>query len=213
MVLFPDGLFAGRLVDMPPGMAGDRVAQKESRLLRAIAGALTADPSMSYQRLADTVGVGRRTLYRLAPSREELLERLRQEAVAANLAALDKALSSEGTALDALIDLTDDFIDDADLYGFWTADSWGKGPLADQASASNADLDHYRSAMTRLFSRGQQEGSIRADLPMIWLIHAYDGMLLAAAGSRQGGSVPPDDLARLVMEMFLNGAGPVRQLG
>lgn len=187
-------------------MSGERALNKESRLLRAIAGALTADPGMSYQRLAEAVGVGRRTLYRLVPSRDQLFERLRQEAVTANFVALDNALAMDSSALEALTQLTADFIEDADLYAFWTSDTWGQGPLADANSASDSDLDAYRAAMTTLFERGQKEGSIRSDLPTIWLIHSYDGMLLAAAGSRRSGSVLPEDLTRLVIESFLQGA-------
>lgn len=181
-------------------MATDRARQKEARLLRSLAGALSVDPSMSYQRLAEAIGVSRRTLYRIAPSRDALFERLRQEAVAANNAALLSALSQEGAALDALASLTQDFVEDSNLYEFWTAG----------AGANGGDLEEYRHAMTLLFERGQREGVIRNDLPTMWLIQSYDGLLLAAAALRKSGAVTDVDLPQLIIQTLLRGVGTER---
>lgn len=181
---------------------------KEMRVLRAIAAALTMDPALSYQKLADIVGVSRRTLYRIAPSREALLEKLREFAIAANGAALVKLDNQTEDFIALLRGLTMDFLADAQLYSFWAADTWGKaaGPLVQ--SSSDVELHNYRITMKSFFERGQREGAIRRELSAIWLVHAYDGLLSAAAGTLNAGTLAPADLPDLIVDTLLYGAAP-----
>ncbi|WP_437880428.1 hypothetical protein [Pseudomonas sp. LRF_L74] len=179
---------------------------KEMRVLRAIAAALAFDPGLSYQKLADSVGVSRRTLYRLAPSREALLEKLRECAVAANRAALHK-LDEPGRSFDTrLLELTQDFLADAQLYGFWAADTWGKAAGPSLHSSSDVELHSYRQTMQGFFEQGQHAGVLRDDLPASWLVHAYDGLLSAATGTLNSASIAAEDLPGLVVKTFLSGA-------
>ncbi|NBA98143.1 TetR/AcrR family transcriptional regulator [Pseudomonas sp. R5(2019)] len=179
---------------------------KEMRVLRAIAAALTMDPALSYQKLADIVGVSRRTLYRIAPSREALLEKLREFAIEANSAALAKLTNPNQPFISLLRGLTVDFLADAQLYSFWAADTWGKAAGPQLQSSSDVELHHYRMTMKAFFERGQRDGSLRGDLSATWLVHAYDGLLSAAAGTLNTGTLAPADLPDLIVNTLLHGA-------
>ncbi len=179
---------------------------KEKRVLRAIAAALTMDPALSYQKLADIVGVSRRTLYRIAPSRDVLLETLRAFAIEANRAALEKLDNANTPFVDLLQGLTVDFLADAQLYGFWAADTWGKAAGPQLQSSSDNELHTYRLTMKLFFERGQREGVIRPDVSATWLVHAYDGLLSAAAGTLNTGVLAPADLPDLIVTTLLKGA-------
>lgn len=184
------------------------VPNKEMRVLRAIAAALTMDPAQSYQKLADVVGVSRRTLYRIAPSREALLEKLREFAIAANGAALAKLDTQTEAFIPLLHRLTADFLADAQLYSFWAADTWGKAAGLHVQSSSDVEMHNYRVTMKSFFERGQHEGAIRRELSATWLVHAYDGLLSAAVGTLNTGTVAPADLPELIVNTLLYGAAP-----
>jgi TetR/AcrR family transcriptional repressor of mexCD-oprJ operon len=168
-------------------------------LLRALAATLVEDPGASYGRLAETAGISRRTLYRIAPSREALLDLLHLEALAATDVALDRAGIDTAPPREVLLELTRDFIEDGPLYSFWVAGSAGSG-------RELAALARYRGAMTKLFVRAQREGILRSDAPVAWLIEAYDGLLFAASSAKRRGSVAPVELHHHVLESFLFGA-------
>lgn len=186
--------------------------EKEARLLRLMAAALASDLAMPYQRLASTVGVSRRTLYRIAPTRDALFERLRQEAVAANAAAIAAAGLTERPFLIALRDLTNEFVGNAALYAFWAADTWGKSSFPTAGSASDAELETYHEQMSRFFQNAQAEGAIREGIPLDWLLAAYDGLLIATTTCRRAEKIESIDLAELLVTTFLRGLQPQRSV-
>jgi hypothetical protein len=57
-----------------------------------------------------------------------------------------------------------------------------------------------------LFRRGQAEGALRPELPALWLVRAYGGLLSGLAVGAQRGDVAPRDAARLLLATFLRGA-------
>jgi TetR/AcrR family transcriptional regulator, mexCD-oprJ operon repressor len=57
-----------------------------------------------------------------------------------------------------------------------------------------------------LFRRGQAEGTLRPELPALWLVRAYGGLLYGLAVGTQQGDVAPRDAARLLLATFLQGA-------
>lgn len=184
------------------------MALDRSKLVRAIASAWRLQPALSYQQLAAVVGVGRSTLYRLAPTREGLLDLLRSEALAASRVSLERARLDVDPPVEALTNLTRDYLSDFDLYAFWLTAAWNKD-VASQAGAPNVDLYEYRATMVQFFERGQREGAFRPDVPAIWLVQLYDALFMTASLSFQEGWLARNDMLHLFLQSFLRGAaGP-----
>ena len=167
--------------------------------------ALCDNPGLSFDLLAKRGGVSRRTLYRLAPTREALFDLLRVHAVEATFAALDKARLTERDALTALEDITEDFLADAALYTFWVADTEIRRNDSSEKEKIDEAFERYRTKMMLFFEKGQVEGVFRNDIPASWLLEVYDCLLLAASRCRQTGNVAPNNLKQLVIETFRNG--------
>ena len=68
-----------------------------------------------------------------------------------------------------------------------------------------ADRD-LQGQTERLLRRGQEEGSLRRDLPIAWIAHSLGGLLLAAEEAVRMGYIAPRETARLVLDSFLGGA-------
>src|SRR4051794_14085970 len=72
-------------------------------LLAAALDVLQQDPDAGMNEIADGAGLGRATLYRHFPTREDLLKALRQRAREQGRAAMEAAMPEEGDPVDAII--------------------------------------------------------------------------------------------------------------
>ncbi|WP_051989966.1 TetR/AcrR family transcriptional regulator [Caulobacter sp. AP07] len=171
-----------------------------------MARALVDHPGATYQDLAPHAGISRRTLYRVAASREALLDLLRQEAHLATARALDAAGLADGDPQQVLAALTLDFLEDAALYSFWIEEGAPR-PRPGQMPPADPVMDDYRARMIGFFRRGQATGAFRDDLGADWLLRTYDALLMAAGTLSQESSADPSSLRRLVMASFIAGAG------
>jgi hypothetical protein len=79
----------------------------------------------------------------------------------------------------------------------------GAAPRLRILARDRGDVDE---ALRRLFRRGQAEGTLRADLPAAWLVHAYRGLLYGVAVAAQRGDIAPREAPRLVLSALLGGA-------
>jgi hypothetical protein len=116
-------------------------------------------------------------------------------------AALAAAGLDDGPALEAIARLTDRVVPIVHQFAFLAAE--------DQVQHSrrfeqvDQEVDEHLLA---LFRRGQAEGALRPELPALWLVRAYGGLLYELALGAQRGDVAPRDAARLMLASFLRGA-------
>lgn len=176
---------------------------KDERILRAVALEMARRPRMNLHALAESVGISRTSLYRLAPTREKLVEVLKDHAISLTAKALDTAALHDSPPLEALKQVTRSFLDNGDVFAFWISSHW----------VDNWDAHHIpesevlvRQRMTAFFLRGQKEGVFRVDLPARWLAQTHGFLVSAAIESLQRGSLAPTDACKFVMESFLQGA-------
>lgn len=169
-------------------------------LLDAATLVLSKDAAASLGEVAAVAGVGRTTLYRYFPTREDLIRALVEDALDRIAQAITEARPTQGPVLQALQRVADTVI-----------------PLGPSLRFLNAEPDVYTAAhlMRRWYDalapisdavkRGQASGAIRSDLPTSWIVDAFAGSLMTAWDSVSEGRLAPNDAPRLVLDTVLNG--------
>ncbi|MET8627248.1 TetR/AcrR family transcriptional regulator [Kitasatospora sp. NPDC004669] len=152
-------------------------------ILAAAARCFGKDPNASMTEIAAAAGVGRVTLYGHFSSREELLGRLMERALAEVTIAMEAADLAHGPADEALL---------AFVRSSWQLLDRGLRMLhaARRALPAEAVKDHHEgplSAMDRLIARGRQDGTIRDDLPTGWLVDTVYALVLLAGDQVEAG--------------------------
>lgn len=169
-------------------------------LLDAATLVLCKDAGASLGEVANVAGVGRTTLYRYFPTREDLISALVEDALVRVAQAITEAAPEDGPVLEALQRVADTVI-----------------PLGPSLRFLNAEPDVYAApALMRQWydalapvaaavERGQAEGSIRADLPTSWIVDSFAGAIMTAWDSVDEGRLAPHDAPRLVLQTVLYG--------
>lgn len=173
---------------------------RRSETLRAIAKRLWIDPGASIADLAHAAGLSRRTLYRIAATRNELVRLLHGEAVQSTRRAMIDADIEHGPWREALGHLVERFVIDGPIYAFWVVG-------AENDPEFDAEMQHYRSSMIDFFKRAQASGGLSEDYPPSWILEVFDGLLLATLSARKHGEVPPENLPRLVLDALIRTFG------
>ncbi len=143
----------------PPAETGARARTRQA-IVDAAVRALAADPGASLAAVADLADVGRTTLHRYFPERADLLDAVARHAVAAIAAAHARARLDEGTALEALLRVAQEYLELGDLLtilftGLVPEDAWAD-------DVANGD------ALLAVCARGRQDGSLDARMPDDW---------------------------------------------
>lgn len=162
---------------------------------------LASNPGVAMGEIAAAAGISRATLHRLFPSRDVLVEAIGMLAVDRIDEAFAAARLDEGPVPEALARLVETVLPAVHQFAF----------LMNEAQiASNPTLlerdQVLQLELERTLRRGQEEGSIRYDLPVAWLAYALSGLLLGAEEASRRGAIAPRDTARLIIETFLHGA-------
>lgn len=159
----------------------------------------TEEPQSSMAAIARAAGVGRVTLYAHFPSREVLLEAVLDRTIAEAGEVIKKAAPEEGPAIEALRRL---------LRTSWHAlDQHRKlfdlaqrelGPVRLRQRHREV-VDHVEG----LLARGREEGVIRTDLPLNWLVTTVYSLLHAAAEDVNTGQLEAEDAAGVLEATLL----------
>ncbi|QCB92765.1 TetR/AcrR family transcriptional regulator [Cellulomonas shaoxiangyii] len=150
-----------------PGESGARARTRQA-ILDAAVRALAADPAASLGTVAELADVGRTTLHRYFPERADLLDAVARHAVTAIGAAHARARLDEGTALEALLRVAQEYLELGDLLtilftGLLPEEAWAN-------DVTNAD------ALVAVCARGRTDGTLDARMPDDWSL----GMMWSA---------------------------------
>lgn len=162
---------------------------------------LASNPRASTGEIAAAAGISRATLHRLFPSRDDLAEAMGLLAVDRIEAAFAAARLHEGPVPVALARLVEAVLPAVHQFAFLI----GEAQIVTNARLLERD-QLLQWEMERVLRRGQEEGSIRYDLPVAWLAYALSGLLLGAEEATRRGAIAPRDTARLIAQTFLQGA-------
>jgi AcrR family transcriptional regulator len=163
-------------------------------VLEAGARLLAERPSASMQEIADASGVGRTTVYRHFPAREDLVSALVARVAAEVTAVSTSALALGGPVPEVLQRLSLDIVALGRRWRF----------LREQEAEVRASLTESDLAFRDWIEAGQQRGEVRADLPADWILAMTRGLITEAIeeadqlGAERSGQLLGETLLTLV---------------
>ena len=171
----------------------ERVA---AEILAAAARVLaTAGDGASMSDVAAAAGIARGTLYRYFPTRQALVERLRDVAIGDAAARLQASRVDQVDPLEGLERTIRAFVDVGDVFVVGARDRRRPG---------GADFDaSIMRPLRALIERGQLAGLIRDDMNAAWLSETLLGLILAGTSATHLGK---EDTIGSIKRLFLDGA-------
>jgi AcrR family transcriptional regulator len=162
----------------PPQAVSDRVRRVDARrnleaIIDAAVPLLCEAPRASMQQIAAAAGLHRATVHRHFPSRDDLLEELRQRAFTASSEALNRVRSAPSDDPGETLRLaTVVLLQVGDAFRLYRYTTWRS------ADADGPALQIGRG-LSELVTAAQQAGRVRSDLPAVQLVAALGGLIWA----------------------------------
>jgi AcrR family transcriptional regulator len=154
----------------------------------------------SMEEIASAAGIGRATLYRYFPSREELLGAMAAASVQELAARIREAALEVVPFEEAIARLARGIIAAGSRYIALSGDS------AKYTDAyPNFDVEVIEP-IRALFRRAVADGSVREDLPPDVLMDLFSGLIRGALDATASGRRGIEETAAAVTTLFLNGA-------
>jgi AcrR family transcriptional regulator len=173
------------------------------RIVESAIHVLALDPGAGMSEVAEHAGVGRATLYRHFPTRDDLLAAIKAQARQEAVAAVDSSALHEGSAVECIERIVRAVIELGDRYRFisgWRAD----------ADEHREPRERISAALNAAVERGQRRGEITRTVPADWAVTAIRSLMLAAIEELAKGAVSEREAERLATRVVFHGLAPAR---
>ena len=198
------GLQSGLEASGAPGRRTVRARQRA--ILNAAVGVLVVDRGASMRDISEAAGVGRATLHRYFPGREDLIRAIAMDALDECDAAIRSARIGEGTVTGALARLVEALVPIGERFHFLLYEA----QLEDDPEFAAAD-EHVLRPVEDLIERGKKDETFRPEVPAAWIGDALEALLYAAWEGVRDGKIARRDAPGLVVSTLLTGLGEGRQ--
>jgi AcrR family transcriptional regulator len=179
-------------------------ARRNRRQVLDAAVALLAErPQATMQEIADASGLGRTTVYRHFPRRQDLIDALFTQVLREAAATIGEALRAPGTPIELLCDLGPRIIGIGDRYRFLDAHP----ELRERALSAG---DEVGNPLATFLSRAQARGELRDDLPVAWMLTTLRGLGVVAMYELTAGRLTVDEAGRYLGETMAAAFSPDR---
>jgi AcrR family transcriptional regulator len=170
-------------------------------VLDAAVALLARRPQATMQEVADASGLGRTTVYRHFPRRQDLVDALFAEVIRDAADTIAEALRTAGSAPELLCDLGPRFIAIGDRYRFIDAHP----DLRDRALRP---IDAITTPLEAYFIKAQERGERRDDLPVGWILTTLRGLGVVAMVEINAGRMTVEEAGRYVGETCASAFAP-----
>jgi AcrR family transcriptional regulator len=179
-------------------------ARNIDRILESAIHVFALDPAAGMSEVALHAGVGRATLYRHFPCRDDLMAAIKAHAREEVVTAVESLPADEGPALETIESIVGAVIVLGDRYRFinnWRAD-------ADDAQEPR---ERISAALLAAVERGQRRGEITKSIPADWAVMVIRSLMLATIEQLSDGAMSDRDAERLVKRIVTQGLSPARR--
>jgi len=178
------------------------LAKKSSRkaLLDAATYLLANNPGTSLSEIAQTAGVGRATLHRHFPSRDDLVREIALASLRETNAASANIRIQKANPKATLKEMLEAVIPVGDRYHFLNKEG-GRAPDKEVSEGYDAQLKW----LERLVKALKANGDIDAGIPSPWAVSVIDMSIWAAWSAIHDGTVARKDAPKLAYRTLLKG--------
>lgn len=179
--------------------------KKDTReiLLAAATLVFSRNPGAPISQVADEAGIGRATLYRYFPSRDDLIRELTLESYRQMAEALAPVIAQELSGAELLLGVLVAIIPLGDRYYFL---------LSERTFEDDPEINKLRqqdeNEWYALFAGLKEDGIIAPEVPTAWAISSFEALIYSAWESVNEGYIARLDAPRLVLRTLLSGLGP-----
>jgi AcrR family transcriptional regulator len=153
---------------------------------------LAEQPTASMATIAEHSGVGRTTVYRHFPHREDLIKALFERVVEDARRVTTDVIEGGDTARDVLYDLGPAIIGIGRRYMFLEAQrQHGEEVLTESTLDQDDPVRHF-------ITRAKKNGDVRADVPVQWVLSQMSAMANGAMVELGSGRVDAEEAGRLL---------------
>lgn len=186
-------------MNMNVRVGGSRVAA--GPLLDVAVAVLVADPGASLGEVAEAAAIGRTTLHKHYPTREELLRAVGHRALERweqVVDAAERSVAGDGglrALAEAMVPI-----------GPYMAFLW-RTPAFDHADDITGRWRGIEQRVLAVLRCGQRRGVLRADVADFWLLQTFYSLVYVAAESVHSGHLAPRDAPALAVDTLVRGLG------
>ncbi len=171
-------------------------ARRNRRTVLDAAVALLAQrPQATMQEVADASGLGRTTVYRHFPRRQDLIDALYEEVLSESAATVREAIAAAASARELLCDLGARVIAIGDRYRFLDAH-----PELRERTLAGAGDSEGSDPLHEYLSAAQARGEVRDDVPVAWMLTSMRGLAVVAMVEVGAGRMTVEEAGRHVGE-------------
>lgn len=163
---------------------------------------LGQNPGASVQQIADASGVGRTTVYRHFPSRDDLIRALFERVIAESWAVTDAITSRDGPPEEILRQLAPAFIELGLRFRFLSSHA----DVGQPAMRESKEVED--EPVARFLERTQRSGGVRADMPLGWMRSVIQALSVAAMSDLLAGQLERDEAVRLLGDSLVDALLP-----
>jgi TetR/AcrR family transcriptional regulator, mexCD-oprJ operon repressor len=185
----------------PYGRRADAERNRE-RVMDHAARLLCDDPAIGMVEIASASGIGRATLYRHFPSRENLIEAIIDRALAEAEKAIEDSRLEEGTAAEALLRLVAALIEIGDRYRFLVIQ---RTEATTEEQWRVQQDERFGAAVNALFKRGQDSGEFSLLLAPSWMATIVGGLIVTVVHEVVIGNLDKTQARAIVSHAALQG--------
>jgi AcrR family transcriptional regulator len=173
-----------------------------ARIVTAATRVLAEDPDATMQDIAAAAGLGRATVYRHFPTREDLLGAIMLSALDELRQALSDGRLDEVDPREALLRGVAVILEIGDRYQV-LVDRRDHTPPEAKAAA----MAETFAPLEAVLQRAEREGVIRAGVPLAWTRATLGALIKAAMQQAAEGTLAREDAPRMIVDTLLRGLG------
>jgi AcrR family transcriptional regulator len=187
--------------ELPDARPRADARRNRQTVLDAAVTLLAERPQATMQEVADASGLGRTTVYRHFPKRQDLIDALFEEVLREAAEAIDRALESPGSPRRLLCDLGPAMVAIGDRYAFLDAHP----ELQERALSLSAEAGN---PLGTYLATAQERGEIRRDLPVHWMLTTLRALAIVAMVERRAGRMTAEEAGTYVGETMASAFSP-----